>query len=166
MISRGGSLPIQRRSIPRKTRSAPVRVTLTGWGAGRVTSWRRSRWPEGEPGGSASVFGYQRGHNDPPLLFGRPSIVIAGGLRLDRFGGGGARWGGGIIRIDKRRGRGNMRMIDRERALAAPGTPTLADARREVLVERRRRRWRAVRAFLFGVAAGVAVLVAMALGSR
>jgi hypothetical protein len=62
-----------------------------------------------------------------------------------------------------------QRMIERERALSEPGTPTLADARRKVLRERRRRRWRAIRAFLFGLFAGVAVLVALALllpGSR
>ena len=56
-----------------------------------------------------------------------------------------------------------QRMIERERALATPSTPTLGDARREVLFERRRRRWRAIRAFLFGLLAGVAVLVALAL---
>jgi hypothetical protein len=56
-----------------------------------------------------------------------------------------------------------QRIIERERALAEPGTPPLADVRREVLLEVRRRRWRAVRAFVFGLAAGVAVLVALAL---
>lgn len=62
-----------------------------------------------------------------------------------------------------------QRIIERERALAEPGTPALADARREVLLELRHRRWRAVRAFFFGLAAGVAVLIALALllpGSR
>ncbi|MPZ38143.1 MAG: hypothetical protein GEU95_08765 [Rhizobiales bacterium] len=56
-----------------------------------------------------------------------------------------------------------QRMIERERALAEPGTPTIADAHRELLLEQRRRRWHAIRAFLFGLAAGVAVLVALAL---
>lgn len=55
-----------------------------------------------------------------------------------------------------------QRMIERERALAETAAP-IVDARREALIQRRRRRWRAIRAFLFGVTAGVAVLVVLAL---
>jgi hypothetical protein len=55
-----------------------------------------------------------------------------------------------------------QRMIERERALAETAAP-VADARREALIRRRRRRWRAIRSFLFGVIAGVAVLVVLAL---
>jgi hypothetical protein len=55
-----------------------------------------------------------------------------------------------------------QRMIERERALVETAAP-IGDARREALLERRRRRWRAVRAFLLGVFAGVAVLVVLAL---
>jgi hypothetical protein len=56
-----------------------------------------------------------------------------------------------------------QRLIDRERALADSGTPARGDVRREALFERRRRRNRAIRAFLFGLFAGFAVLIALAL---
>ena len=56
-----------------------------------------------------------------------------------------------------------QRLIERERALADTAAPTIGDIRREALSERRRRRWRALRAFLFGLLAGVAILVALAL---
>lgn len=56
-----------------------------------------------------------------------------------------------------------QRLIERERALADSGTPVIGDIRREALFERRRRRRRAVRAFIFGLIAGFAVLVALAL---
>jgi hypothetical protein len=51
-----------------------------------------------------------------------------------------------------------QRMIERERALAGTATPMQA-----VLNERRQQRLRAIGAFLFGLAAGVATLVAAAL---
>jgi len=56
-----------------------------------------------------------------------------------------------------------QRLIERERALAEPGVPTIGDIRREAFFERRRRRRRAVRAFIFGLLAGFAVLIALAL---
>jgi hypothetical protein len=56
-----------------------------------------------------------------------------------------------------------QRLIERERALAEPGVPTIGDIRREALFERKRRRRRAIRAFIFGVLAGIAVLIALAL---
>jgi hypothetical protein len=56
-----------------------------------------------------------------------------------------------------------QRLIERERALAEPGAPTIGDIRREALFERKRRRRRAIRAFIFGVLAGIAVLIALAL---
>jgi len=52
-----------------------------------------------------------------------------------------------------------QRLIERERALADGSTPLPGDLRRE----RRRRHGRALRAFLFGLFAGVATLVAAAL---
>lgn len=55
-----------------------------------------------------------------------------------------------------------QRMIERERAVVETAAP-IGDARREALLERRRRRWRAICAFLLGVFAGVAVLVMLAL---
>jgi hypothetical protein len=55
------------------------------------------------------------------------------------------------------------RLIERERALAETGAPTIGDIRREALFERRRRRRRAIRAFVFGLLVGFAVLVALAL---
>lgn len=56
-----------------------------------------------------------------------------------------------------------QRMIERERALSETGTTLTGDLRREALSQHRRRRWRAFRAFAFGVFAGLAVLVALAL---
>jgi hypothetical protein len=56
-----------------------------------------------------------------------------------------------------------QRLIERERALADAGTPMIGDTRREAIFERRRRRRRAIRAFLFGLIAGFAALVAAAL---
>ncbi len=56
-----------------------------------------------------------------------------------------------------------QRLIERERALADGTMPMLRDLQREPKLERRRRRWRAVRAFLFGLLAGFATLVAAAI---
>jgi hypothetical protein len=56
-----------------------------------------------------------------------------------------------------------QRLIERERALADTGAPAIGDIRREALFERRRRRRRAIRAFVFGLFAGFAVLIALAL---
>ena len=56
-----------------------------------------------------------------------------------------------------------QRMIERERALADGTMPMLRDLRREPTSARRRRRWRAVRAFLFGLLAGFATLIAAAI---
>ena len=56
-----------------------------------------------------------------------------------------------------------QRLIERERALSESGTPMTGDVRRGALFPRRRRRWRAFHAFAFGVCAGLAVLVALAL---
>ena len=56
-----------------------------------------------------------------------------------------------------------QRLIERERALADVSAPVLRDVRQEVKLERRRRRWRAVRAFLFGLFVGFATLVAAAI---
>jgi hypothetical protein len=56
-----------------------------------------------------------------------------------------------------------QRLIERERALADGSPPGIRDVKEEALAERRRRRWRALRAFLLGVSAGVAILIAAAL---
>lgn len=56
-----------------------------------------------------------------------------------------------------------QRLIERERALIDSGTPVIADLKREAQFERRRRRRRAFKAFLFGLFAGFATLVAAAL---
>ena len=56
-----------------------------------------------------------------------------------------------------------QRLIERERALSDSGTPMIGDTRREASFERRRRRRRAIRAFVFGLLAGFATLVLMAL---
>jgi hypothetical protein len=56
-----------------------------------------------------------------------------------------------------------QRMIERERALADGTLPVLGEIRDEARLRRRRRRWRGVRAFLFGLIAGFATLVAAAL---
>ena len=56
-----------------------------------------------------------------------------------------------------------QRLIERERALSETTAPVIGDIKREALFERRRRRRRAIRAFLFGLLAGFAVLIALAL---
>ncbi len=55
-----------------------------------------------------------------------------------------------------------QRLIERERALADSG-PVITDLKREAQFERRRRRRRAFKAFLFGLLAGFATLIAAAL---
>lgn len=55
-----------------------------------------------------------------------------------------------------------QRMIERERALVETSAP-IGDLRRELELQRRRHRWRPFRAFLFGLAVGVAGLIALAL---
>jgi hypothetical protein len=55
-----------------------------------------------------------------------------------------------------------LRMIERERALADAALP-LRDVREEIRLERRRRRRRAIKAFLFGLIMGFAILIAAAL---
>jgi hypothetical protein len=56
-------------------------------------------------------------------------------------------------------------MVERERALADDSGKNGGDngARAEAGFERRRRRWRALRAFVFGLIIGVAALFALAL---
>ncbi len=56
-----------------------------------------------------------------------------------------------------------QRLIERERALSDSGTPIIGDLRREAKFERRRRRRRAIRAFLFGLFCGLAALITAAL---
>jgi hypothetical protein len=56
-----------------------------------------------------------------------------------------------------------QRMIDRERALADGGIPLIRDLKYEARFERRRRRRRAFKAFLFGLLVGFATLIAAAL---
>ena len=56
-----------------------------------------------------------------------------------------------------------QRMVERERALADGGLPVLRDLKQEARFERRRWRRRALRAFLFGLLAGFATLIAAAL---
>ncbi len=56
-----------------------------------------------------------------------------------------------------------QRLVERERALADGTLPVLAEVKREVKLERRHRRRRAVWAFLFGVLAGFATLAAAAI---
>ena len=56
-----------------------------------------------------------------------------------------------------------QRIIERERALADGSLPVLGDLRQEARSHRRRRRWRAARAFVFGLLAGLATLIAAAL---
>jgi hypothetical protein len=56
-----------------------------------------------------------------------------------------------------------QRLIERERALAETAAPINGDARRELQLQRRRRHWRAIRTFVLGVFAALAVLVALAL---
>jgi len=54
-----------------------------------------------------------------------------------------------------------QRIIERERALAETAPPVTNDVRREAVAQRRS--WRAFRTFAFGVIAGIALLVALAL---
>jgi hypothetical protein len=56
-----------------------------------------------------------------------------------------------------------QRLIERDRALADGSPMGIRDLAQEMRLERRRRRWRALRAFLLGLLAGVAILVAAAL---
>jgi hypothetical protein len=56
-----------------------------------------------------------------------------------------------------------QRLIERERALADSGTPIISDLGREARFERKRRRRRAIRAFLFGLFVGFAALVTAAI---
>jgi hypothetical protein len=56
-----------------------------------------------------------------------------------------------------------QRLIERERALADNSEPVIRDLKREAAFERRRRRRRAIRAFLFGLMVGFATLIAAAL---
>jgi hypothetical protein len=55
------------------------------------------------------------------------------------------------------------RVIERERALADGALPSMHALERQLRYERRRRRWRALRVFLFGLFAGFATLIAAAL---
>jgi len=56
-----------------------------------------------------------------------------------------------------------QRLIERERALTDSGVTGIADPRREIRLERGRRRLRALRAFIVGILAGFAILVVAAL---
>ena len=56
-----------------------------------------------------------------------------------------------------------QRMIERERALADGAFPLIRDARHGARLHRRRKRWRGLKAFLFGLFVGFAVLIAAAL---
>jgi hypothetical protein len=56
-----------------------------------------------------------------------------------------------------------QRLIERERALADNSVPVIRDLKREAVFERRRRRRRAIRAFLFGLLIGFATLIAAAI---
>jgi hypothetical protein len=56
-----------------------------------------------------------------------------------------------------------QRLIERERAIADGTLPVTRDLKREARFERRRRRRRAVKAFLFGLIAGFGTLIAAAL---
>jgi hypothetical protein len=56
-----------------------------------------------------------------------------------------------------------QRLIERERALSETGTPLISDVRREAKFERRRRRRRFIRAFVFGLLVGFAALIMAAL---
>jgi hypothetical protein len=56
-----------------------------------------------------------------------------------------------------------QRLIERERALADSTLPVVRDLKREAAAERRRRRGRAIRAFLFGLLVGFATLIAAAI---
>jgi hypothetical protein len=56
-----------------------------------------------------------------------------------------------------------QRLIDRERALSDSGVTGIADPRPAIREERRRRSWRALRTFVYGVLAGFGILIVLAL---
>jgi hypothetical protein len=56
-----------------------------------------------------------------------------------------------------------QRMIERERALADGSFPAMRDSRYGARFWHRRKRWRALKAFLFGLFVGFATLIAAAL---
>jgi hypothetical protein len=56
-----------------------------------------------------------------------------------------------------------QRMIERERALADGSFPAIRDIRYEARFQQRRRRWRGLKAFLFGLFVGFATLIGAAL---
>jgi hypothetical protein len=56
-----------------------------------------------------------------------------------------------------------QRLIERERAIADGALPVVRDPKREARLERRHRRRRAIKAFLFGLFMGFATLIAAAL---
>ncbi len=56
-----------------------------------------------------------------------------------------------------------QRMIERERALADGSFPVIRNVRYEARFQQRRRRWRGLKAFLFGLFVGFAALIAAAL---
>ena len=56
-----------------------------------------------------------------------------------------------------------QRLIERERALADGSLPAIGDLKEEARLERRRRRRRGVKAFVLGLLAGCAILIAAAL---
>jgi hypothetical protein len=56
-----------------------------------------------------------------------------------------------------------QRLVERERALAAEAPTEIRDVKEEARLERRQRRRRALKVFLFGLLTGVAILVAAAL---
>lgn len=56
-----------------------------------------------------------------------------------------------------------QRIIERERAVAEGSFPIIRDVRREARFQRSRKRWRGLKAFLFGLFVGFAVLIAAAL---
>jgi hypothetical protein len=56
-----------------------------------------------------------------------------------------------------------QRLIERERALADGSFLAIGNVRREARLQSSRRRWRALRAFLFGLLVGFATLIAAAL---
>jgi Protein of unknown function (DUF3040) len=56
-----------------------------------------------------------------------------------------------------------QRLIERERALSEEVPSVIRDLRREAQFERRRRRRRAIMAFLFGLIVGLAALITAAM---
>ncbi len=57
------------------------------------------------------------------------------------------------------------RMVERERALADDAAAGIASAQKIIQQERRRRRWRAIGTFIYGLIAGIALLFILALVS-